>query len=229
MISGSLPARPVHRAALTDPAISHERALLLLRYALVNMTGVALAGAAFHQGWLTRALHADSSGLGVVTTALFGVGMVLSTRLAVVVSRDLDAASGRAPAAGGEVGRHISTAAGLDRGTRSSLEAALRLRLANRIAIVRNIASSLVLLGLIGTVLGFIIALGGVDPNAAGDVGRVATMVAALVDGMGVALYTTLIGSVLNVWLMVNYRMLESGTVRLLASLIERSAVDAHA
>jgi hypothetical protein len=47
-------------------------------------------------------------------------------------------------------------------------------------------------------------------------------MISTLIGGMSVALYTTLVGAVLNVWLMVNYRLLESGTVRLLAALIER-------
>ena len=34
-------------------------------------------------------------------------------------------------------------------------------------------------------------------------------MVSTLIDGMSVALYTTLVGSVLNVWLMLNYRLVE--------------------
>jgi hypothetical protein len=38
---------------------------------------------------------------------------------------------------------------------------------------------------------------------------------------MSVALYTTLVGAILNIWLMVNYRLLESGTARLLASMVE--------
>ncbi len=40
----------------------------------------------------------------------------------------------------------------------------VRLKLSNRIAFVHHKANSLVFLGLIGTVIGFIIALSGVDP-----------------------------------------------------------------
>ncbi|MEZ5863467.1 MAG: hypothetical protein R3D25_05115 [Geminicoccaceae bacterium] len=36
------------------------------------------------------------------------------------------------------------------------------------------------------------------------------------------ALYTTLAGSVLSVWLMINYRLLESGVVHLLTQVVER-------
>jgi adenosylcobinamide amidohydrolase len=46
-------------------------------------------------------------------------------------------------------------------------------------------------------------------------------MVATLISGMSVALSTTLVGAVLNVWLMVNYRLLESGTLRLLTTIVE--------
>lgn len=69
---------------------------------------------------------------------------------------------------------------------------------------VRRVAEMLVMLGLIGTVIGFVIAMSGIDPAAAGDVSRVSGMVAQMVEGMGVALYTTLAGAVLSLWLTVN-------------------------
>ena len=97
----------------------------------------------------------------------------------------------------------------------------LRLKLTNRIVVVRHIANALVFLGLIGTVIGFIIALSGIDPESASKAENVAAMVATLIGGMSVALYTTLIGSVLYIWLTVSYRILVTGTVDLIASTIE--------
>ncbi|MEQ8805654.1 MAG: MotA/TolQ/ExbB proton channel family protein, partial [Rhodospirillales bacterium] len=97
----------------------------------------------------------------------------------------------------------------------------LRLTLSNRIVVVRHIANALVLLGLIGTVIGFIIALSGVDPTAASDANKVGAMVATLISGMSVALNTTLVGSVLYVWLIVNHRILATGTVRLLSTALQ--------
>ena len=47
-------------------------------------------------------------------------------------------------------------------------------------------------------------------------------MVSKLIEGMAVALYTTLTGAVLNIWLMVNYRLLEGGVVHLLTQIVER-------
>ena len=97
----------------------------------------------------------------------------------------------------------------------------LKLKLSNRIGIVCHIAHSPVLLGLIGTVIGFIIALSGVDVDLAADVNSVGPMIPTLIGGMSVALYTTLVGAILNIGLMVNYRLLLSGTVNLATSVVE--------
>jgi MotA/TolQ/ExbB proton channel family len=95
------------------------------------------------------------------------------------------------------------------------------LKLSSRIAGVRQFANNLVLLGLIGTVVGFIMALSGVDPDTVGDAAAIAPMVSNLIEGMGVALYTTLVGSVLNIWLMLNCRLLETASVSLVTQLVE--------
>ena len=58
---------------------------------------------------------------------------------------------------------------GRDGQSRALLASALRLKLASRITPIRHIANSLVLLGLIGTVVGFVIALSGVRPELASD------------------------------------------------------------
>jgi biopolymer transport protein ExbB/TolQ len=118
--------------------------------------------------------------------------------------------------------------AGGDADSRANLVGALRMKIAHRTAIVRHIANSLVLLGLIGTVVGFIIALGGVDPQHASDVKAIAPMVSTLIQGMSTALYTTLVGSILNIWLMANHQILAGGTVKLITALVELAEVHAR-
>ena len=83
------------------------------------------------------------------------------------------------------------------------------------------------LLGLIGTIVGFIIALSGVNQAAVTDAAAIGPMVATLLHGMAMALFKTLVGSVLNVWLMLNYRLLESGAAHLLTHAIEHGEGDA--
>ncbi len=86
---------------------------------------------------------------------------------------------------------------------------------------VRHTANSLVFLGLVGTVIGFIVALSAVDPQNSVSVENVAPMVATLIKGMSIALYTTLLGAVLHLWLMVNYRMLATGAMHLFNAIID--------
>jgi hypothetical protein len=46
-------------------------------------------------------------------------------------------------------------------------------------------------------------------------------MVSTLISGMSVALHTTLVGSLLHLWLMVDVRLLEGGSVKLLTATVE--------
>ena len=105
--------------------------------------------------------------------------------------------------------------------SRSITAELLKLKLSSRFGSVRHIANTLVLLGLIGTVVGFIIALSAVDVNLAADIDSVGPMISTLIGGMSVALYTTMVGAILNIWLMINYRLLLGGTVNLITSVVE--------
>lgn len=197
------------------------RWLLLLRFTLVNVAWAAFVSVAWLSGWLDVLLAADVTRLVLVIVLVFSGGFALCTRRLVAVSRELNALADGQPPAAGHVAGYLRAIEGRDAGVRTQLAAVLRLKLHARIVPVRHIANSLVILGLIGTVLGFVIALGGVDPQAASDVSAVGPMISKLIEGMSVALHTTLVGAVLNVWLMMDYRMLESGSVRLFTRAIE--------
>jgi hypothetical protein len=208
-------------AALTSEDPSLYSYLLALRFAMINVVALALLGAAWLQGWLTSLVIGDSTHLVAAITGVFVVGLVMCTRIALQLSGELNQVRARHPRPSSRVAGYLASIAGRDGQSRSILASTLKLKLASRIAPVRHVANSLVILGLIGTVIGFIIALAGVDPEAAADVSSIGPMVSTLIDGMSVALYTTLAGSVLSVWLMLNYRLVESGTVRLLTAIVE--------
>ena len=70
--------------------------------------------------------------------------------------------------------------------------------------------------------------MSGIDANAVADIGAIAPMVSTLIQGMSVALYTTLVGSVFHVWLLVNYQVLATGTVNLANTIIERAEAPAR-
>jgi len=182
---------------------------------------VALVGAAWGQGWVGTLLAADEGGLVRAIIAVFVVGLVWSGQQAVLLSRGLNDLERFARVPGAPAPAYLEALPGRAAESRTLLASSLRLKLASRIVPIRHLANSLVLLGLIGTVIGFIIALSGVRPEVASDIGAIGPMVSTLINGMSVALYTTLVGSLLHLWLMINVRLLEGGTVKLLTATIE--------
>ena len=157
----------------------------------------------------------------ILITVVFIVGLILSGYRVWKVSKQLNAAYDFDPKNRSRAGDFLNKAKGKDAATRANLAQALRLKLFSRIIHIRYIASSLTILGLIGTVLGFIIALSGVDPDVASNPSAISPMVTQLIEGMSVALYTTLVGSILSVWLGLIYQMLATGTSNLVSKIIE--------
>jgi len=197
------------------------RYLLVVRFVLVNLVATALLAAAYLQGWLDGVFAETLRELsgGIMLVFLYGLGLC-----GVQVwshSVQLNRLKAGAPDPESRAGQYLSRAPRASPESRSLQAGVLRLKLTNRIVVVRHIANALVFLGLIGTVIGFIIALSGVDPESASNAENVAQMVATLIGGMSVALYTTLIGAVLYIWLTVVYRILVTGTVDLIATTIE--------
>jgi hypothetical protein len=197
------------------------RYLLLLRFLLANTIALALVGAAAGQGWIGMIFAADTGGYSLAIVAVFLVGLVWSAQRALQISRELNDIKQVQvdPRAG--LPEYLRQSEGRDGQSRALLASTLRLRLASRIAPIRHIANSLVLLGLIGTVIGFVIALSGVRPELASDINAIGPMVSTLISGMSIALHTTLVGSLLHLWLMVNVRLLEGGSVKLLTATVE--------
>jgi hypothetical protein len=157
----------------------------------------------------------------VVIFAVFLVGLGICASKIWQTSRQLNDLKSFDPLVPSRAAAYLAQLRGCDGDARGILAAALRLKLSHRVAVVRQIAGSLVILGLIGTVIGFIIALSGVHPEQAADVKAITPMVSTLIAGMSTALYTTLVGSVLNVWLTINYHILAGGTVKLITGLME--------
>lgn len=73
---------------------------------------------------------------------------------------------------------------------------------------VQWIATHVVRIGLLGTVVGLIIAFSAARDSGGADVNGVKAMISAVVDGMYVSLYATLLGIGINLWLKINLRLL---------------------
>jgi hypothetical protein len=73
---------------------------------------------------------------------------------------------------------------------------------------VQWIATHVVRIGLLGTVVGLIIAFSAARHGGSTDANEVKTMIASVVDGMYVSLFATLLGVATNLWLKINLRLL---------------------
>lgn len=197
-----------------------HRYLLVLRFALVNMVAAALSAAAWMQGWLTGLFDPLTATLSGIIFAVFLYGLMICAFRIWQTSRAINDLKAGGKAAATRVASYLQKLKRKDAESRSVQYSMLRLKLSHSVQIVRQVANLLVFLGLIGTVIGFIISLSGVDAQAVSQADSVANMVATLIQGMSIALYTTLLGAVLNVWLNINYRILSTGTVDLYSEIV---------
>ena len=70
------------------------------------------------------------------------------------------------------------------------------------------LATHVVRIGLLGTVVGLIVAFSAARAGGSADPSAIQPMIASVIDGMYVALYATLLGITTNLWLKINLRLL---------------------
>ena len=81
----------------------------------------------------------------------------------------------------------------------------------NRWSTTNWMAEEMLTFGLIGTVVGLIIAFSSLDLASISSASGAAAMVTTLVSGVGVALYTTLVGSLGYIWLALQNHLFNKG------------------
>jgi hypothetical protein len=89
------------------------------------------------------------------------------------------------------------------------------------------IADLMIRLGLLGTVIGFIVMLGSVAGVSSVDLQTLQQLLTGMSGGMRIALYTTLTGLGAGILLGFQYRMLDAAVDRLMAETIELAEVHA--
>lgn len=77
---------------------------------------------------------------------------------------------------------------------------------------VADVADWLVLMGLVGNVIGLLHAFGGAELASLSTTEGIQSFAAQMLAGLGVAFYSTLVGTVLCLWTQVNFRMLDTAT-----------------
>jgi hypothetical protein len=162
--------------------------LLIYRFILVNTLLFALTAALWWNGYLAPIFQTDLSHVTFAIAALFALGWLGTAKEIVVASRQLNVAkSGPLPARQSERDKDLA-----------------------KVEWLASVSEWLVGLGLVGTVIGFIIALSSVDQSALLQASGAQSAVATLMSGMRTALNTTVLGASLAMWHEVNQRMLRT-------------------
>ena len=195
--------------------------LLILRYSLINLVGLIFLFVLTTQGYVTKAIKADITNMVIVILTLFATGFILAAYRTFWLSRELNYSFFKILPNHSLAKDFLQSSKKLDASSRNNLATSLRIKLSSKINYIKFMANTLVILGLIGTVIGFIIALSGVDGSVSSNPEEVSKMVSTLIQGMSVALYTTLVGSICSVWLNICYQIMSTGANNLLSKIIE--------
>lgn len=190
--------------------------LLIFRFVLLNLGGFALLNLAYQNGYVTEAYEGDKTWISTSIVSLFLVGISMLAYRLVETSRMLNSLWAKTP-------NRKATEFLLIMGRRSEMKTLeiVRAKLVSRVAPIAYISYVLVTLGFLGTVWGLKEALGGVNPSEVGESASIAPMVAQLIAGMKIAVYTTVVGIIFAIWLGFNVKLLQGGQTRFYTKLLE--------
>lgn len=187
-----------------------------LFWAWALSAGVLLFGAvwAWRHGWWQRLVDSDPSGISVAIVVL----TLVVTAWCGVRLRRLER-----ECAPGSVWRR-SYREGHARGTEQA---------AQRLADLTHgphetawwFAGATIKLGLLGTVVGFIVMIGQLDLAKGSDTAQIQALLAQMTLGMGIALVTTLVGLLANLLLGIQLLLLDRAADRVVGAILDAEAV----
>lgn len=153
--------------------------LLLYKLVVINLCAMAGLVYAWQLGLVQMVYAADTSYICYAITVLFFAGLFSVFQRAWKVSRAMNSAKSGTPEA-------VNGTKFIAKGDH-----------------IADVAQWLAVLGLVGTIVGFIMALNGISADM-----EPKALIGQLISGMAVAFYTTLAGAVTGLWLELNNRIL---------------------
>lgn len=206
---------------------------LLYKWLIGNSFAFLVLYVAWLQGWVELTFRSDSSYLSVAMAVVFVIFWVVSSYRVIYMNREISRFIDNQPVGVAaeyfENLRQKSQNQGGGAVDQSMLASTLRGRLMIPVQLVNYISNLMVLLGLIGTVVGFVIATSGLGESIVQGEGvdRIKSVLGQIVSGMGVALFTTIVGSILGgLWLGVHYQMLLRAVSSLVIHIVEKAEIE---
>jgi len=220
-----------------------EFELLLIWLSFVGL--LLFAGfVAWNEGLVALLLAGDKSRISILIAMLYVIGFVHCARQVLYVARETEhaerfaaaAASGdddRAPlpATSTLVGAYLadvlrsSRGAGQDNGAHGNLPEIYAGRVKGPNELGWFLTDVMLKLGLLGTIIGFILMLGSVAGTSSLDANTMQKVLRQMSIGMGTALYTTLTGLLASLTLGAQFQLLERSADRLLARIVHLAEV----
>jgi hypothetical protein len=173
--------------------------LALVKFFAINVIPLFGVMLMIYFGVFFPIFAADPSYISHVIVAVFLLSQIILFYRLFLIRRDINFLERGIPPLNADFLKTLSFGDGLKM---------LEERATVRLSFLSYLIASLVVLGLIGTLVGFILLLQGITPSMVGDITKVSELVALIARGMGIALVTTLIGSVLNLWARANFVLL---------------------
>ena len=185
--------------------LSKMNVLLLLKWIALNSFIGFLAIIAIQEGYVSLILDNDVSNISYMILGIFMLTMALI--FAKVCQIGLEIKSIDTDYSNSKSKKYIGDVIG----TRRLLMEALRTKYFQGVALMSYLAALPITAGLIGTIVGFIIMFQGIPETGADNAAMASQLTMVLTKGMGVALYTTLAGSIMSIWLQLNNLLMKSG------------------
>lgn len=162
--------------------------LLVYRLLVLNATAIPVLFWGWSTGAIQRTVLTDTTYICHLIVALFLVGLISLFIRAAKISKILDLIkSGRVPALSDD-------------------------KIRAKAAHIDDISAYLVRLGLIGTIVGFAMALDVKDFGGIGTAAGAMELIKTFLAGMTIAVNTTIVGAILSLWLDINARFLTTAT-----------------
>lgn len=198
----------------------HGKLRVWSAFMLINLMGMGLMALAYLKGWIQLIVNRDVTFISVVIPAVFLVGLLMCYMRIHALNRAFDDLAKRR---GAWLQRYrriamIST---------TNASELLKVVLFRKMMWPKSLLWLFPVLGLLGTVAGTMIAFEssmfeGIDNIQ--EIGQ--KLVVQMVSGIGIALYTTLVGMVFMIWMYFNIRLLEVESMKLLEQILEAGAID---
>lgn len=209
--------------------------LLFMRWVLVNTFGIVMLWVIWRAGWTSDIIATDSTYVARIIVLLFLSAVTGCTwrllktshelnitreythclkRKQFEVCEDIEVGNSR-------LASYLESIQGLDASEQRVIADVFRMNMMHKISSVGYNLNRLTMLGLIGTVIGMVLALKGFDPKVITDQTKIIELFRTVPPGLHNAVYATLVGSVAAFWLGYLFEILQNGTTQLVSEIIK--------